>query len=141
MDTFTPQMNLAMTLAALNAQVIRRVDSSLSLHGISFTEFMVMQHLKESVNQCMRRIDLAEQIGLTASGVTRLLSPMEKIGLVQKEKNPRDARVSLVKITETGVQMLADASVSFERSAEKLFATIETPQLEQFAQISKRLLK
>lgn len=50
----------------------------------------------------MRRIDLADSVGLSPSAVTRLLAPMEKPGLVEKEANPRDARVSLVKLSTAG---------------------------------------
>jgi len=133
-------MSLAITLAALNTQLSKRVDSPLSFHGISFTEFMVMYHLSNAVNQCMRRIDLAEKVGLTASGVTRLLLPMEKIGLVQKEKNPRDARVSLVKLCEAGAGILADASNTFKQSTQALFDVLESSEIEELSRITNKLL-
>jgi len=140
MTNFTPQMNLALTLAALNTLLTKRIDSPLSYHGISFTEFMVMHHLNNAANQCMRRIDLAEKIGLTASGVTRLLLPMEKIGLIQKEKNPRDARVSLVKLCDAGNVILADASNTFEQSTQKLFESLEPSEIDELSRISNKLL-
>ncbi|MDZ7871614.1 MAG: MarR family transcriptional regulator [Rheinheimera sp.] len=50
--------------------------------------------------QTRRRSDLVELVGLSPSGITRLLLPLEKIGRVEKERNPRDARVSLVILSE-----------------------------------------
>ena len=70
-------LNLAKTQALLN----RRFDSGLG--GIGFSEFVILLNLSKAENETMRRIDLAEKIGLTASGVTRMLAPMEKIGLIK----------------------------------------------------------
>ncbi len=70
----------------------------------------------------MRRIDLAEKIGITASGVTRLLNPLEKTGLVARESNERDARVSYVVITPNGKKIFEEA----KRSAEHITKEILT---------------
>ena len=50
----------------------------------------------------LRRVDLAERQGLTASGVTRSLLPLEKTGLVGRQPDPRDARVGYAVITAAG---------------------------------------
>lgn len=98
-----------------------------------------MYHLDGMSNKCMRRIDLAEQVGLSASGVTRLLNPMEKNHLVQKESNPRDARVSLVKLTNTGEQLLAEATISFEHTAERILMPLSSKKIDRFAQLINEL--
>lgn len=130
---------LILSLALLQTRVLKRIDQKLSLHGLSFSEFTVMYHLSQAPGQTMRRIDVAEKVGLTASGVTRLLNPMEKIGLVQKEANPRDARVSLVQLTATGEQILNDATISFEQSAEAILAPLNTRQVASLAELTKVL--
>lgn len=85
----------------------------------------------------MRRIDLASSIGLTASGITRLVSPMEKIGLVQKERNERDARVSLVKITPAGETILGDATTTLRESANRLLDGINQDSLTYSLEVLK----
>lgn len=140
MISITPAMQLVMDLSRLQAKILKRVDSGLSIHGISFTEFLVMYQLSKAPAKTLRRIDLAEGIGLSASGITRLLIPMEKIGLVKKEENPRDARVSLVRLSNAGAQLLEDASVSFGHSAESIMHAIDDRQLEQVSQTAEKLL-
>ncbi len=135
MREFTPQMKLVISLSSLQSKLSKRIDQKLSLHGISFTEFMVLRHLNTANNETLRRIDLAEHIGLSASGVTRLLLPMEKIGLVQKATNPRDARVSLVKITATGKQIFEDASISFKETTESIIQPLNTKQIANFSKL------
>ncbi|MGA9573422.1 MAG: MarR family transcriptional regulator [Lysobacterales bacterium] len=140
MYSATPAMQLVMDFSRLQAKILKRVDSGLSIHGISFTEYLVMCQLSRAPANTMRRIDLAESIGLSASGITRLLIPMEKIGLVKKEENPRDARVSLVRLSNAGAQMFKDASVSFGHSADLIMQAIDDKQLEQLARITEKLL-
>jgi DNA-binding MarR family transcriptional regulator len=99
-------------LTDLHARLIRGLDGTLSVHGISYTEYNVLRQVGRSPQQQMRRIDLAERIGMTASGVTRLLRPMEKIGLVEKLASERDARVSLVVSSPAGKRLLAEAEIA-----------------------------
>ncbi len=97
-------MNIAKFYAILSKSMDRK------LGGIWFNDFIVLYHLNQAPEHKLKRIELAEKVGLTASGVTRLLLPMEKIGLVNKESNPNDARVSLV-ILAPGWKMKLDEAM------------------------------
>lgn len=108
MKAINSPLQIAMNMAKVQALLARQFDR-LSIHGISFNDLMICYLLEQSATGKMRRIDLADQIGLTASGITRLLLPLEKIGLVAREANERDARVSYVTLTATGRQLLGDA--------------------------------
>ncbi|MFT5482512.1 MAG: DNA-binding MarR family transcriptional regulator [Halieaceae bacterium] len=124
-------MKLVLAVEGLHALFSKRVESSLSPHGISFTELLVMHQLNRTPLKTMRRIDLAASIGLTASGVTRLLKPMEKIGLVEKEMNARDARVSLVKLASGGQTIYDEAFASSEQCAKSLSESLSRTQLTE----------
>ena len=127
-------------LYKLQTKLLKRLDQALMVHGISVTEFMVMHHLNNCVNSNMRRIDLAERIGLSASGVTRLLNPMQKIGLVQKEESVRDARVSLVTLTNTGQALYNDAQKSYEQFADSYLSALTKQQTAALTGIIQKLL-
>lgn len=130
MKELTQEMSFLMNLWTTNTVTSKRIDAGLgSIHGIGFTEYMALYHLNCAHNKSMRRIDLAQKIGVTASGVTRLLSPMEKIGLVEKEVNERDARVSLVKLSSTGETILSDATTSFAASSKSMLQGVEQSSL------------
>ena len=73
-------------------------------------------------------LELARLVGLTASGVTRMLAPMEKIGLVTKEAHPRDARLSLVKLTESGETKYQDTSTTVGQVADSFVETLSSAQ-------------
>ncbi|WP_416306177.1 MarR family winged helix-turn-helix transcriptional regulator [Neptunicella sp. SCSIO 80796] len=135
MSTLSPSMQLVMVLCKTHSDLLKPIESSLSTHGINYTELMVMYRLSQSPNLTLRRIELANAVNLSASGVTRLLLPMEKIKLVEKQANSRDARVSLVKLTSTGQQVLADALESFKQSAAWATQSLDAQQLQQCLQL------
>lgn len=105
-NTMSPALQFFLNLSKLQAVMNRRFDSGLG--GLGLNEFIILLHLDQAPNAIMRRIDLAEKIGLTASGVTRLLLPMEKVGLVRKEVDEHDARVSLVVLAPGGKRRLEE---------------------------------
>ncbi|KDM93404.1 MarR family winged helix-turn-helix transcriptional regulator [Photobacterium galatheae] len=139
MSSMNLQGQLFMELTLIHTQMMKSIDRKLSAHGISVSEFFVLHQLSETSGQSMSRVALAEAVGLTASGVTRLLNPMEKNHLVEKEKNSRDARVSLVKLTPTGQEIYQDALVSFNHGAESMAEGMTVTQLNQLMGLLSKL--
>jgi DNA-binding MarR family transcriptional regulator len=125
----TTASNLFISHHLLHSKLIKKMDASLSIHGISFTEYHVLFHLSKALNHTMSRIDLARSVELSASGVTRLIAPMEKLGLVDKEKHPRDARKSLVKLSEAGRRIFEESSIAFNDVANTLFNSLSENQI------------
>lgn len=121
--------------AAMQTCMVKRIDRFLSIHGISFSEFQVLHHLSNAPDKTLRRIDLAEQICMSASGVTRLLNPMEKLRLVQKEQNARDARVSLIKLAKGGERVYEMARRSFEEGADIVLKPLNDSQLTKLSEL------
>ena len=96
-------LECCLRLARAYAVLTRRLDNALgSVHGLSFGDFMVLYYLQRAPGARLRRIDLAERLGLTASGVTRTLLPLEKLGLVARQADARDARVGYAVLTRPG---------------------------------------
>jgi len=121
------------------SKITKRIDGQLSYHGISYTEYLIMHHLSGSALKTMRRIELAERVGISASGITRLLAPMQKIKLVEKEINPRDARQSLVKLSAVGQELYRDASVSFEHCAQQLLENLSAKQVDTLRSLTAKI--
>lgn len=135
-----PSMELAISLSLLHSKLIKRLDQQLSVHGVSFSEYLVMYHLHDAPNRTMRRIDLAECVGMTASGVTRLLLPMEKIHLTERVRNQRDARVSLVRLSDAGEQLFLDATVGLQHATDAFLQPLTDTQTARFIGLTKVLL-
>ena len=122
--------DFCLRLARAHALLIRRFDSGLgNHHGISFGDYQVLNHLARAPGGRLRRVDLAERLGLTASGVTRTLLPLEKIGLVTRETDPRDARVGFAAVTPTGEELLLNATVTVDQVSAELLKSVHPEQL------------
>ena len=125
MNTSAQQL---LSLLRFGHEVTKRMDANLSIHGISLSEYQVLHQLACSVSGSMPRVELARLVGLTPSGVTRLLGPMEKIGLVAKETHPRDARLSLVKLTEAGTTKYQDTTTTVGHVADSFLGGLNEGQ-------------
>ncbi|WP_371516174.1 MarR family winged helix-turn-helix transcriptional regulator [Kitasatospora sp. NBC_01300] len=122
-DTRPDPLDTALRLVRAQAAVAKRFDASLGgLHGVSLSDFTLLLHLGHAPGGRMRRVDLAEALGLTASGVTRGLAPLERIGLVSREAAARDARVAYAALTPTGRERLTEMLYTARKVADDLFA-------------------
>ena len=83
MNDTNPALDLVLQSALLWSTMVKKADQQLSVHGISFSEFCILHRLFQAPQQRLSRIELANSVGLSASGITRLLQPMEKIHLVE----------------------------------------------------------
>jgi len=92
-----------------------------SVHGLSVNEFFMLLHLERAEQSRLSRVDLARRMHVSASTVTRMVAPMEKIGLVARQANERDARYAFVALTKAGRTKLNDAQATFQKRAEALF--------------------
>ena len=123
-------LDFCLRLARAQAMLVRRFDSTLgNLHGLSFGDYQLLYHLQRAPGGRLRRIDLAERLALTASGITRSLMPLEKIGLVARQADARDARVGYAAITAAGLALLAHANTTAHALGQDLLGNASADQL------------
>ena len=136
----SPALEFCFRLNRAYASLTRRLDSALgSYHGLSFGDFMILSSLSRAPGGRLRRVDLAERLGLTASGVTRALIPLEKIGLVKREADERDARIGYAVLTPAGERLLANASASAELVSQEALQAATPKQLETLSGVLGQL--
>lgn len=130
----TSSLDFCLRLARAYAVLIRRLDNSLgSLHGISYSDFQMLFYLERAPGGRLRRVDLAERLGLTASGVTRTLLPLEKIGLVTRQTDPRDARVGYAVLTAAGRNLLKNSQETTRMICDELLEDFRSKQLNELS--------
>jgi DNA-binding MarR family transcriptional regulator len=88
----------------------------------------------------MRRVDLAERLILTASGVTRLLDGLERTGWVERASCASDRRVTYAVLTDSGRAKLREASSSHIETVRDYFESrFSETELDQLAGLLGRL--
>ncbi len=105
-----------------HAAITRELSAQLQReHDLTLNDYEVLLHLSHADGGRMRRVDLAQQVLLTASGITRLLDGLERAGYVCKETCASDARVSYAKLTDEGRLRLSTAAETHLRGIDELF--------------------
>lgn len=138
MSEFTSKCLIA--LLSCNSKLIKKLEQNLSsLHGLGLNEFFTLYHLSQSPLP-VSRITLAETLALTPSGVTRLLIPMDKLGYVTKQKNQRDARLSLIKLTKAGKQRFQESNITYQSTVEELFKNVSKKDKENLLSIITKIV-
>jgi DNA-binding MarR family transcriptional regulator len=124
-----------------HAAITRELSAQLQReHGLTLNDYEVLLHLSSAEGERLRRVDLAERVVLTASGITRLLEGLERSGYVDKETCASDARVSYAKLTEAGKAKLREAGVTHLRGIDELFVTrYSGSELATLAELLSRL--
>src|SRR5882757_1014421 len=121
-STFPRQLDSWIAFLRSHSAITRELSVQLQReHGLTLNDYEVLLHLSHSDGGMLRRVDLAESVLLTASGITRLLEGLERSGFVSKETCDSDARVSYAKLTDEGAAKLRAASVTHLRGIDELF--------------------
>ena len=124
-----------------HASTTRALSGSLlAEHGLTLKDYEALLRLSRAEDGRMRRVDLAEELLLTASGVTRLLDGLEGAGYVERASCSTDRRVVYAVITDAGRAKLETASESHLAEIRALFDERFGPEeLEQLAALLGRL--
>ncbi len=124
-----------------HALVTRDLSAQLNAdHGLTLNDFEALLRLARAEERSMRRVDLAGELILTPSGVTRLLDGLEDAGYVAKATCSSDARVTYAVLTDSGHEKLEEAKCSHVAQIHALFEERFTPkELETLAGLLGRL--
>ena len=123
----------AATARALNAQLVRD-------HDLTINDYEVLLLLAHAEDGRLRRTDLAQNVQLSPSGVTRLLDGLEAAGFVEKGVCASDGRVVYAVLTAAGRDKLETAACSHVRAIAELFETRYTEEeLATLAELLGRL--
>jgi len=108
-------------LVRAHANAMRQLNAQLLAdHCLTIADYGVLLQLAWAPDRRLRRVDLAERVGLTASGITRLLDGLERAGFVERAALDSDRRVVHAVLTESGLSKLREA------------ADTHVPQVEAF---------
>ena len=109
-------------LLKAHASTTRELSSELQAeHGLTINDYECLLLLSHAEECAMRRIDLAGELLLTPSGVTRLLDGLQEAGYVCNHSCDSDARVKYAVLTPEGRRKLDEASRSHLASVGELF--------------------
>jgi MarR family 2-MHQ and catechol resistance regulon transcriptional repressor len=128
-------------LIGAHAVLVRELSASLvARHGLTVNDYGTLLLLSRAGEEGMRRIDLANELNLSPSGITRLLDRLEDQGLVGKGECKSDARVSYAILTDAGLGKLREASPGhIEDIEQRMSAVLSADEMKTLAELLGRL--
>ena len=128
-------------LLGAHATLTRELSASLvASHGLTINDYGCLLLLSRAGEEGMRRIDLANELQLSPSGITRLLDRLEDQGYVGKGECKEDARVSYAVLTEEGSAKIKDAwPLHVEQIERRLSAVLSEDEIRTLDELLARL--
>ena|SRR5688572_19379358 len=112
----------------------------LAPQGLTINDFEALLHLSREEGRRLRRVDLAQRLTLTPSGVTRLLDGLQAAGLVKKAECSADARVTYAVLTDQGAALLDELRADHTELLRSLFRdSLDEDEVAQLAELLGRL--
>jgi DNA-binding MarR family transcriptional regulator len=138
--TVPASLEACLHLLRAQARLVRRFEVEFGdAHGLGLADPPLLVELDRAPDGRLRRIDLAERMASTAAGVTRMLVPLERIGLVTREPNPSDPRAAWTALTPAGQERVAEALVTAADVADRVFGDRE--HAKELAGLGAELLR
>lgn len=101
-----PRLTAVGLLMEVASGLSDRLAGQIRDHGLALSEFEVLLRLTRSPGGQLRMSDLAAQVNLSSSGLTRLVDRLADRGLLERRACPTDGRGAFAAVTETGEGLL-----------------------------------
>ena len=140
-DQALPSTDAFGSLLGAHAALTRDLNAALvASHGLTINDYGCLLLLSRAGEEGMRRIDLANDLNLSPSGITRLLDRLEDQGLVAKGECKSDARVSYAILTDDGLAKLKEAAPGHVDDIERrLAAVLSDEEIQTLTELLGRL--
>ncbi len=122
MNMTNSSFSALINLIRAHARIEQRLNGELgAIHGLALNEVLLLMHLEGAPRMRLSRVELSDRLSVSPSTITRMTQPLEKLKLVGRESDARDARLSYVVLTGSGSEAVANARATLERSSAETF--------------------
>jgi DNA-binding MarR family transcriptional regulator len=118
-------------------QIAREGEKNLACLGLCMTEFKILRILQEDGPTPMTK--LSDATVLTQPAITSFVDKLEEQGLVRREKNQEDRRVTRIAITPKGRLLLRRGLKIHSKFVRGLLSELDDAELSRFISIMKKL--
>ena len=130
-------------LLYISTAVIRELERRFPREaGLSGRDYDVLATLEETSAHALRMSELAANVILSLSRLTRLVQGLERRGLVEREPDPDDRRAVFVRLSTEGLRRFQDAQlIHHEVVRSRFLARLSRRDLRSLGPLWRRVLQ
>ncbi len=109
-------------------------------HGLALSSYEVLLLLSRAPDNSIRMGNLADQLLLSRSGLTRLVDRLAARGLVERHTCPSDRRGTFARLTDAGHEVFVEARpTNLAGIREQFVSRLDSDDLEDLARVWEKL--
>src|SRR3954449_399504 len=108
-------------LLRTHAAVVPKLEKALSGSGLPLTWYDVLLVVNAAPDRRLRMSEVGRQVVVSRERVSRVVTELEREGLIERQANPDDKRSSFAAITPEGRKLLRKAAPIYLRAVETHF--------------------
>ena len=118
-----------MSVWKAQALAARGIEKAMREHaGLTLTSGEVLSRLGAAEGGRLPMTELARQVFVSKSGVSQLITAMGKQGLVERQGDPENLRVTYAVLTDRGREVLASSTTTFLAAIREHFGRHVSPE-------------
>ena len=118
----------------------QQLSAAIAGHGITADQYNVLRILRGVHPEGHPRHEIARRMIHPAPDVTRMLDRLLRRKLITRVRDPRDARLSIARITPVGLALLKRIDPEVERVQQKATAMLSPAERKELARLCERLV-
>lgn len=118
----SPGVSAWATVLRAHAAVVPKLARAVASAGLQLSWYDVLLVLNAAPNRRLRMSDLGAAAVLSREQISRVVTELERAGLVERVANPDDKRSSFATITPAGRERLRAAAPTYVAAIEEHFA-------------------
>jgi DNA-binding MarR family transcriptional regulator len=114
-------------------------DRACSAHGITRSQYNVLRILRGVYPDGHPRQEITRRMVDRSPDVTRLIDRLERAGLVERGRTDEDRRLSIARITQSGLDLLEKMTPEFDAIYMRFQERLSSDDLDHLSRICERL--
>lgn len=119
-------------------KIKRKMDSATYEYDLTHTQFHMLLFLYGQKDEVYQK-DIENSFNLRRSTISKMLSLLEKKGLIKKQAVQQDARLKKIILTKKGIEQLNLVKDSIKRINENIVSQIDPQEFEIFYKVLNEL--
>jgi MarR family transcriptional regulator, 2-MHQ and catechol-resistance regulon repressor len=134
-----PALNAYINLIRASDTLMARLTAQLESHGLTVGQFGILEALYHLGPMCQKT--LGEKLLRSGGNITVILDNLEKHGLVRRERQEKDRRKVLIRLTQAGNALITHVLPGHAEAIMKEMNRLTLPEQEELRRICRKLGK